>query len=234
MIKLIRLERAKMKFTKYTLSAVIISVVIILMTASMGIFAENGEIVFNGVKELLLAGDLLIRVSFTILAGVLLAQVVIKEFERDTIKILFTYPISRKKIMLAKLLVVFGMTMFLTLFSELLFISSITLLNNSFQITKEMIDFSMIKSYLIHTALFSGITTACIGLVPLYFGMIKKSVIVTISSAVVVSLVLNGNVGGDGISSNAFSFSLVPITLCIIGITMAYLAFFRIDRKDIL
>ncbi|OJG68122.1 hypothetical protein RV09_GL002233 [Enterococcus moraviensis] len=229
-----KLEKVKVNFMKYILSSVIITAFIIIMIATMGIFVEDGEAAFKNVAELLLAGDLFIRVSFTILAGILLAQVIIKEFERDTIKILFSYPISRKKIMLAKLLVVFVLTLVLTLFSEVLFISVITLLNNHLQITEDIITFSMIKSYLIKTALFSGVTTACIGLIPLYFGMLKKSVIVTITSSVVISLFLNGNVGGDGISSNAFSIPLVPIILCIISILMAYLSFFKIDRKDIL
>lgn len=234
MIKLMKLEKTKVNFMKYVVSSVIITTFIIIMTATMGILVEDGEVVFMGVEELLMGGDLFIRVSFTILAGVLLAQVIIKEFERNTIKILFSYPISRKKIMLAKLLVVVVLTLILTLFSEVLFIGVITVLNNHFQITEDIITFSMIKSYLINTALFSGVTTACIGLIPLYFGMLKKSVIVTITSAVIISLFLNGNVGGDGISANAFSIPLVPIILCIISILMAYLSFYRIDRKDIL
>lgn len=230
MLKLMNLEWRKLGIAKYLLSCIVLTVAIIGIILILIAVQEEGDIVLSEVMDFFWVGDILMRVSFTILSSVLLAQVIIKEFETGTIQILFTFPINRKKIMLSKLFVVVSSTLVFFVIAEIIFITVITLLNNYFQLMAEDITLSMIKS-VIPKIVFSIVTATGVSLIPLFFGMMKKSVIVTVSSSVVVALVLNGNIG----ISNQYSLSssmVIPSLLCIAGITLAIISYSNINKID--
>ncbi|MDI3410257.1 ABC transporter permease subunit [Bacillus sonorensis] len=54
-------------------------------------------------STLLLLGTF-VRSVFIVFAGVLIAKLIIGEYKNRTITVMFTYPVSRKKLMAAKLL----------------------------------------------------------------------------------------------------------------------------------
>ncbi|MBU5265552.1 hypothetical protein [Virgibacillus proomii] len=72
-----------------------------------------------------------------------------------------------------------------------------------------------------------------IALIPLFFGMRKKSTAATITSAVIIAFLINSTVS-DGVDT--FSLAnvvIIPIVLALLGIGIAYLSFCNIDVKDV-
>lgn len=227
---MIKLELSKWNLRYYLLAAGIITITVIALVILMGFAQTREDVVFQNGTELFAIGDLLLRMSFTIFSGILLAKIIIKEYENNTIQLMFTYPISRKKIIASKLVVVAGITLLTTLLAEIVYMVVMTLLNNYLLFFVSEIDVSFLGNYMIRYIPFSVVTTMGIGLIPLYFGMKKKSAITTIVSAVILSVLLNGNIGT---SSNVFSYSIVPVVLGCIGIIMAYLSYYKVDKIDI-
>nr|MDH3155734.1 ABC transporter permease [Bacillus licheniformis] len=57
---------------------------------------------------------------FIVFAGVLIAKLVIGEYKNRTITVMFTYPVSRKKLMATKLPLTGGLTFLTMIVSELI------------------------------------------------------------------------------------------------------------------
>ena len=103
-----KLEIVKFKIIG-NVKGVIIANLIMLSLLIMGIYAvkmDNNEIMFRNYNDVFLYTGIMVRGTFTIFAGVLISKIIIGEYKNKTINILFTYPINRKKIMVAKLAIV--------------------------------------------------------------------------------------------------------------------------------
>lgn len=81
--------------------------------------------------------------------------------------------------------------------------------------------------------LLNAFMIAGISLIPLLFGMRKKSTASTITSAVIISFVINATVSNGGSSTSLFQFIAVPMTLCLLGLILGYFSFYRVDRCDV-
>ncbi|WP_235700159.1 ABC transporter permease [Clostridium senegalense] len=170
----------------------------------------------------------MIRATFIIFASVLLAKLIIEEYKNNTITILFMYPINRKKLIMAKLIIVASFTFVTTVLSNIFIDSALCIINNFYNFTTDKITVSLIINSF-RNIFISGLLSAGISLIPLYFGMKKKSVPTTIISAIIIVSIVCSN--GNGISLN--SIIAVPITLALIGVFIAYLSIKNIEHVDI-
>lgn len=98
MIHLMKLELMKEKFTGTLIALVSIMLFCLgfVVLICYSTLAEDGTFPFTTVQELFLIGDVLYRVCFIVFAGVLIARVVVGEFDTGNARNLFTYPIPRK------------------------------------------------------------------------------------------------------------------------------------------
>lgn len=229
MMQLMKLEFRKISIGKYIIASIIIAASTVGLIAMIHLFPDEGEIGLTKMSEVFEITGLLVRVSFVIISGILLSQVIIKEYEKNTIKILFTYPISRKKIMLSKLVVVMITTLLLCAFTEILCVVGISVISNYISMIPERIMVQDVVGYLAVDGVVDVVTTVGIGLLPLYFGMLKKSVVVTIVASVIVGLFLNGNIG----DFNTHSIIIIPIVTCAIGFAVAYMSYHNIENADV-
>lgn len=142
---------------------------------------------------------------------------------------MFTYPVSRKKLITAKLLIVFIWTFVVIILSNILVISFFLGLNSVFEQITSPLD---IQSLLVHglSILMSAIAAAGMSLIPLYFGMIKKSIPATIVSAFILVSIISSSFGNSQTLSDVI---VVPLTLAVIGVVISYLSFRNIDRVDL-
>jgi hypothetical protein len=85
----------------------------------------------------------------------------------------------------------------------------------------------------IPATLLSAFMIAGISLIPLSFGMRKKSTASTITSAVIIGFVINATVSDGGTSTSLFQFIAIPILLCLLGLIIGYLSFFKVDKIDV-
>lgn len=228
MLKLIKLEMKKTK-VRYV-KGVLISNLVIMALLAITIFGAIGEgnLEFTRYTFVFSMVDSMIRATFIIFASVLLAKLIIEEYKNNTITILFMYPINRKKLIMAKLIIVASFTFVTTVLSNIFIDSALCIINNFYNFTTDKITVSLIINSF-RNIFISGLLSAGISLIPLYFGMKKKSVPTTIISAIIIVSIVCSN--GNGISLN--SIIAVPITLALIGVFIAYLSIKNIEHVDI-
>lgn len=230
MLKLMKLEIKKFKLVGYIRKSII--TIFILFSVLLFMFwvsSAEGDTMASSPKELVTLISVLINATFLIFSSVMLAGYVIGEYKNKTINILFTYPINRKKLIYAKLLLV-GSFIFLSFICAHFFILGAFYLINQ---TTAMFSFTLTSAFIGNTILnffISSIAFTCISFVSLYFGMLKKSTTATIVSAVIIVSVIGSSSNGASLSSIIY----VPITLALIGLVLVYIAFKDIEKKDVL
>jgi ABC-type transport system involved in multi-copper enzyme maturation permease subunit len=172
--------------------------------------------------------DILVRNTFMVFAAVVLAKIIIDEYKSKTITVLFMYPINRYKIFLSKILITIIFTFLVIILSDVA-ISAALYIINIFQdyVPREM-DMAEFYSSCI-SIIITAVSTSFISLIPLFFGMWKKSTIATIVSSIILVSIVGSNGGGVSLGS----ILGVQIVLAIIGITIAYLAIRNIEKRDV-
>jgi ABC-type transport system involved in multi-copper enzyme maturation permease subunit len=232
MFKLMKLEFAKMKVSSIFRAFIIIIVSILAFSILTGSIVDEGERMFNTTYDMLIFGELLCRICFGIFGSVLLGKMIIGEYKNGTVQTLFTYPISRKKLMGCKLCMVFAFTFVTIWVSEIFYGAGMLIANQWLTIVEQPVTWLDIAAR-IPGAVFSAAATAGLSMIPLYFGMRKKSVSATIVAGVVINSLVNSSFGGNNGQLSLFSFSIVPTVLCIIGLVVAYCSYRDIEKKDL-
>lgn len=228
MLKLIKMEMKKTKMVGYINAALIanLALVGILLIIIFGSRSE-GELVFDNYNMAFLLITSLAKSTFIVFASVLLSRLVIDEYKNDTISLLFLYPINRKKIIAAKLVIVSIFTFISIVISNILMDAVFILMDNMYHFMPDKLTESAFKYNLVSIVM-NAFTSSFMALIPLYFGLKKKSVPATIiSSLLIVSIVCSNN--------NGFSLSsivAIPIILAFIGAFIAYLSIRNIEHVD--
>ncbi len=229
MIKLINLDVKKFKLMKYwkgVLGANLGFIIFIGMVYFLNKVEE--EIPFDNFEMASTIISAVVSATFIIFASVILAKLVIDEYKNKSIDLMFTYPISRKKIMSAKLIIVMVFTFMTVLFSTLFLNGLVYIMDVTFDILpgdisiQELIN-SVWKSF------FIAFAAAGLSLIPLLIGMLRKSSSATIVSSIFL-VTLTSSV------SNNFTFSsvmTVSISLALLGIIIGWLSIRNVEKTDL-
>ncbi|WP_339266642.1 ABC transporter permease [Paenibacillus sp. FSL K6-1330] len=233
MLKLIQLEWQKSNISRY-FKGLAVCIVAIFSAAALMSQGPSGdsEPLFQNYTEFIALTDLLMRITYIIFASVILSRLVIEEYKSNMIQVLFTYPLQRKKIIQAKLSIVFGFSFFSIIISTLIINLLVYFLNPMIGLFEDPVHIGDIMATL-PTMLLQAFMIAGISLIPLSFGMRKKSTASTITSAVVIGFVVNTTVSDGGSSTSLFHFIAIPIALCLLGLILGYLSFHKVDRTDV-
>ncbi|AYW45281.1 ABC transporter permease [Tetragenococcus koreensis] len=226
MLKLIRLEMKKTNFTFYIQRALVASIVITGFLFVMLYF--DRDLIPTGSEEFLFITDSITRMVFIIFSGVLISKLIIEEYNNKTITLMFTYPIERKKILIAKLLIIISFTFLSIVITKILALATLSILTNYLHFINENITLSMIFEHFKNTILYD-FSASGVSLVALSFGMKQMSVRTTIVASVIIAILLG--ISNESISVG--SFIVVPITLTTIGLVITYLSISSIDQKDV-
>ncbi len=233
MLKLMRLEWKKHHLSSYFKGMAICIVSIFTAMCFMSWISKvEDELIFTDYAGYMAFADIFIRITFTIFSAVILSKVVIEEYKNKTIQLLFTYPLQRKKLMQAKLLIVFLFCFFSMIITTFIMSMLVFILNpmiGFFEVPVHIQDMMAI----VPTTLINSFMIAGVSLIPLYFGMRKKSTPATITSAILIGCVLSSSINGGSSQVSLFDFIAVPITLCILGLVIAYLSYRKIDQIDV-
>ncbi|MDQ0174978.1 ABC transporter permease [Bacillus chungangensis] len=230
MLKLIKLEWKKHHLSSY-FKGLLICIVAIFALEALIVLDSKGESepMFTDYAEFMLLTNVLNRIVFIIFSSVILSRLVINEYKNKTIQLLFAYPLRRKKLIQAKLSIVFGFCFSSIIISTLVINILTFFLNPIIGLFEAPVSVNeMITT--IPSTLTSALATAGISLIPLYFGMRKKSAATTITSSVIIGFLINAEAGS---SSSLLDFIGVPIVLCLSGLTIGYLSYHKIDKIDV-
>lgn len=229
MLKLIKLEIRKFKFKGFIRGAVIADLVILAFMLLI-VLADKSEASasFTDYASIFSVIGSFSKVTFTIFAAVLIARLIIGEFNNKTIAVLFLYPINRKSLLMAKMAVIVAFTFVFILLTDLVIGSLYCILNSFYSFIPDSLTGEKVTNFLISSVLdafaFSGVS-----LIPLYFGMRKKSVSTTIVASVLIATILSSNNNGFSLSS----IIVIPLSFAAIGVIIAYLTIRNIEHRDV-
>ena len=116
---LIQLELSKFKRAKkYIIFSVLITIGMCLFT-TISLFAIEQDKATNYTEAIKMMNAAIID-CYLIFSGILITRVIIEEYIKKTVMILFTYSVSRWHWMMAKVLLVLGMTICFMFITELI------------------------------------------------------------------------------------------------------------------
>ncbi|WP_442637170.1 ABC transporter permease [Rossellomorea marisflavi] len=233
MLNLMKLEWTKNRLYQYWKGVLVSIILIFAAMALMGI-GSNGEkeAMFPDYEAYESLAGIFVRIVFMIYTSVVLSKVMIEEFRNKTIQLLFTYPTERKKILRAKLLVVFGFCFVITATASIAIALLTVGLNPMLEIFPGQVTFQDIAGD-IPGMLLMAFMMGGVSLIPLFFGMRKKSTATTITSAVLIGFLINATVSDGSNQTSLFQFIGVPVGMCLIGFGIAFLSYRRIEKADL-
>lgn len=208
--------------------AIIANIAILALLIFTSIVSQiEGEPEMRDPQMVLLMASTLVRATFIIFGSVLIARLIISEYKTKQYYLCFLIQLT-EKMLVSKLVITATLTFITVILSNILVVgmffgidSYFSILPNSFtvdQLTREGINLVPL-----------AIATAGISLIPLYFGMRKRSVPTTIvSSLIVVSIAINNT----PMFSTA-TFLPLQLALAVIGVAIAYYGIKNIEKEDV-
>ncbi|AJH18659.1 ABC transporter permease [Bacillus mycoides] len=233
MFKLMKLEWKKHKLSSYFkgVAICIIAIFAAVSLMALGMKGEGDATITDFTKYMILA-NLIIRITFIIFSSVILSRLVIDEYKNKTMQLLFMYPLQRKVVMGAKLAIVFSFCFVSTIIVTFIISLLLFCMNPMMGLLETPVTMgeiiSTVPATFINAFMISGIS-----LIPLFFGMRKKSAPTTITSAVIIAMIINGNVGTGNGQVSMFNFIAIPMVFCLLGIFISYLSYRKIDKIDV-
>ncbi len=188
----------------------------------------DGTTLFNTYTEAFSIIGTLVNIAYIVLGATLISRLIISEFRNKTIYLMFTYPVSRRKIIAAKLIIVAAWIFIGSMVSGGL-IGGLMLISEMYvKVIPEPLSAAIIiRGFSMLIA--GSVCSAGIGMIPLYFGMRKHSATATILSAVIVACLLNQNTHGFSLNQ----FIVIPLLTAIAGIIVVIITIRNINTVDI-
>ena len=166
---------------------------------------------------------MLVKATLIVWEAVLISVFVIEEYRNKTIGLLFTYPVSRKKLIMAKLFLICSISCLFHVLSNIFQYASIFLAAKCF----DFVTFR-VGNILVHIV--TTISAVLLGMLPLYVGMIKKSTIATVVSSIVIVAIASNS---QGSSAGLLSIPVAAIIFGIIGIIFSVIAMKKMILSDL-
>ncbi|NRD78129.1 ABC transporter permease [Bacillus sp. BRMEA1] len=231
MFHLIRLESKKTNLGWFVKGAILANIFILgFLCIIPAIEESDGGEMLKDVTGFFTISGACVRGVFIVFAAVLISKMIIDEFKNRTVLIMFSYPINRKKILSAKLILIVWMTFIAMTISHTLVISGFIGLNHIFHLTPAMnLTLSDFLAELIKVIMF-GFTSSVAALIPLYFGMRKYSTPATIISSLLIVSVTCQSIGPNFSLANII---YIPLALAIIALGIVVLAIRNINHIDL-
>lgn len=229
MIKLIRLEWKKNNVLKYIRNAGITTSVLLLFMIMMARELETEETIeLYGKGMLDVSVGLFVHMSYMIFTGVMIAAFLVGAYEKKTINLMFSYPIKRSKIILAKICAVWIFN-FLAMVGSKIAIYFGLLLTKSFTgITMQNIPMWELSFWL--NIVLSSAVMVSISFVALFIGLKIKSSKATIVASAIIVCFTQGNIGSATLANN------IPFYVILLAVAAGavYLSVCNIETKDLL
>ncbi|WP_061310823.1 ABC transporter permease [Clostridium botulinum] len=226
---LIKLELERFPLKPHLLGVILANIIILALSVSVSsTFATTSmQSIPSGLPPLQLStvaiAKLLIKTTLIVWQSVLIATIIVEEYESKTIMLLYTYPINRKKMIAAKITLVCGIMLIFYLSSEVFQHIAIYIFSRYISFITYQLDNILIQLVIIISAIL-------LGLVPLYIGMIRKSTIVTIVSSLIIVCITSNS---QGSTAGLISVPAVAITFDVIGLIFTVLAIKKITTSDL-
>ncbi len=229
MIKLIRLEWRKWnikKYIRYVLSMTVALLLFLAVTAGKA-GADTVSMGFHKRSVINAAVELYSNMSYIVLAGVMLASFIVGEYEKGTIGLMFSYPIRRKKIVVAKIISVWCFCVMALILSKVFIYFSLLIMKSFINIS--ISDIPIYSSMFWADTLLSSIIMISISFLALPVGLKTKSSKAAIVASVLIACFSHGNIMGYTFLGNVYYYAFL-ILITVIGI---YCSIRNVEYKDV-
>ena len=232
---LIRLELKKNKINTYIIASLIIA---ITMLGFLFLFAyapmlepnDKDMAIFSGYNNLIPLFGVFNMAVFCVMSSVMYSKFVIEDYSGKRPILLFSYPVSRKKVVLSKLFIVCGFTVISMFINNFIIFLIFGITENFIHLVGKNFTFHIILQIAENTIIMS-IIAANIGIIAVGAGFIKKSVPTTIVSAVLLaSLMCNIVVNA---SINKVAIYVLTVIMVIIGIVCSGFLIKKINIMEV-
>jgi len=224
MVNLLKLEIRRNRLTPYIIASIIVfaGIAAIMLVVA---FDESDPATYASLINLT---SILTMISFAVVSSVMYAKFLIGEYHGEARVLLFSYPVKRSKILIAKVSLVFGFTVLAALLSNaftLVILYFTESMNNVIDdhFTAEAL-FMMIR-YTLLAATASGI----FGFIAFLIGFWMKSVPAAIVSSVIIGAALNSVIG-------MATQQTIIIGLCgflVIGLILIFVLIKRVNNLEV-
>ncbi|QNG60775.1 ABC transporter permease [Bacillus sp. PAMC26568] len=224
MLDLIKLELKKINIRTYINSTIVISIILlglIYMIAFIPRVETNDPNIhiFSGYKNIITLFGILNMTVFCILASVMYSRFVIEEYKGNRAILLFSYPISRSKIFLSKVMIVSIFTIISMSISNIIIYFIFGVSETFLPLVNDSITFEVIAKSIMTTIIMAA-TAVGLSIISMGIGFINKSVPTTIVSAILFCSLFS-NISG----------ALRSITLSTIFMSIAIIAAIFVARN---
>lgn len=235
MLELMKLELRRNNIRTYVVASMIIAIV---MLGFIYLFAYAPRIdpndkdlkLFEGYNNLISLFGVLNMSAYCVLSSIMSSKFIIEEYSGKRPILLFSYPISRRKMILAKLCVVCLFTIFAVISSNLIIFSIFAITELFLPLLNEALSATiLIKA--IKTTMMMAFSAASMGLIAAGIGFMQKSVPATIISAVLLSSLLC-NVVANASSSDIVSLILTLI-LILVAMTVSIILIRQVNLMEV-
>ena len=220
MLKLIKLELERNHIRTYVTASIIIA---LCMLGFIYLFAYAPKLepddkdlqLFAGYNNLIPLFAVLNMAAFCVLSAVMYSKFIIEDYSGKRPLLLFSYPVSRKKILLSKLSVVSIFTILSLVISDLLIFTVFGVTEKFISLVEEPFTTALVLLAVKMTIVMAFIS-ASIGIIAVAIGFIKKSVPTTIVSAVLLSSLMCNIVANATL--NITTLYIIALIVIIVGI----------------
>ncbi len=220
MIHLMKLELKKVGLKKYVLFS-IAGIFISMFFLFVGL--NDSSTIKSSYETAFSTVGLIFCFYYIILFSVLVAAYIINEYNHKTILVMFSYPIDRRKLMIAKLLLITLLVMLSMIVGYICCGTFIVMADRCCELIEGEFKISVLFHW-IPTALKAIITFCTFGIGTFVIGMIKKSVPMTIISAMVFCYLRQFYIAGMDLYEENWLFVIGVVVITMIGVcyTLAY------------
>lgn len=225
MFELIKLEWKKNRIIKYIRNAAIMTVILLVFIVAMaGELAEDTSMAAYGRSAVNASVDLFVNMCYIVFAGVMLASFVVGAYEKRTINLMFSYPISRKKILLSKIFAVWIFNFIGMIASKVIAYAILLMM----KVPSDTIQFTSLSFWL--DILMGSAAMVSVTFIALLVGLKMKSTKATIITSVILVCLTQGNIGTYTLKDNV-AFYIVLLALAVASV---FLTIYNAETKDIM
>lgn len=220
MIHLMKFELKKVGLKKYVLFS-ITGIFISMLFLFVGL--NDSSTIKSSYETAFSTVGLIFCFYYIVLFSVLVSAYIVNEYNHKTILVMFSYPVDRRKLMIAKLLLITLLVMFSMMIGYLCCGTFIVIADRYWELIEGEFEISVL-CYWIPTAFKAVITFCAFGIGTFVVGMMKKSVSMTIISSIIFCYIRQFYIAGMDLYEENWLFVIGVVVITVIGVwyTLAY------------
>ncbi|GIP42627.1 ABC transporter permease [Paenibacillus sp. J45TS6] len=214
MLRMMKLEMKRNHLGSYVTASIIFGIVLIGFMYFVAYVAQvENEPDFQTYPNIFLFTTIVSMIVFSVLSSVMYSRFVIEEYSGTRLVLLFSYPVNRKKVLLAKVGIVVLFTTVAMIICNIPAVLIFSLTESFIPIVSDTLSIGLLMS-IIKMILVLSISVNGICIIAMRIGFVKKSIPTTMVTSFILSAVYaNAMIGSFG--NDAILFSLLTLVVAV-------------------